>query len=256
METTAVIPQSLGEAYEILRELLEKKIWFTFFARCEIEYSGRGASRSSLGDRLIIVKPSGSLIVHGPKGFKPENWQPDSSSITLNYHKNIIELISLRKNPREILKISIHRIYSVIWLPHPEKGEFYMYLSESDIRDYLALHPDLIEKGLRIVTIEKPVEPGFIDLYGVDKDGNIVVIEIKRVKAGEAAVRQIIRYLEALEAHGIKARGILVAPEFSKSALALAYRSGIETISIDLKRISRELERGNRKARSLLDFMK
>ena len=133
-------------------------------------------------------------------------------------------------------------------------------MSEHDIRDLLARHPEIIENGLTITNIEKPVEPGFVDLYGVDKDGKIVVIELKRITATKDAVNQLYRYVQALrKSLGKEIRGILAAPNITRSALELLERLGLEYKQLNLKKLrdilSREKEKITRSGVSLLEFI-
>ena len=242
------------EAASLLNSLADSRSWAVLIGECWVEYEGRGASRSTPGRRLIIIKPSHSVIVHGPKNFRPENWQPDGSSITATVEGGLLVVRATRRRPRETLIITCSRIYSIQYADQGETGTFIMYLSEHEIRDALARNPSLVEEGLRIVEHERPVPSGFVDLYAIDREGRPVVIEIKRVKAGEAAVKQLARYLEALARKGVNARGILVAPGFTDKALYEASRRGIKTVTIDLNMLRRMIGSGGR-GRSLLDYL-
>ncbi len=246
-------PKDLRHAVDKLQDLIRNRAWIAFIGLCLTEYEGRSASKTTLGDRLVIIKPSGSLIVHGPRGFKPENWQPDTSTITISGTGDIIVLKAIRKSPRETLVLKCNHIYTIMWLEEPIKGEFWMYLNEHEIRDAIASNPSIIEEGLVITRVEKPVEPGFIDLYGVDKNGRLVVIELKRVKAGSEAVHQLLRYIESFRKRGVKVRPILVAPDFTESAIRLASVSGIELKTIDLRRLYEIITSKMRPRRSTLE---
>jgi len=256
VEVEVYKPSSLEEAAEVLSRSIGPDRWLVFFGECYTEYEGRAASRTTPGDMLVIVKPSGSVIVHGPRGFRPLNWQPDTGSIVVRLHEDLLELVAVRRRPREVLRVRCARIHGVMAGAGAREGVFWMFVNEYEIRDYLALNPHVIEEGLRIVEKEHRVEPGFIDLYAVDKHGRKVVIELKRVKAGEEAVRQLIRYLEALRKRGIDARGVLVAPDFTEGAVREAERAGIRLVRIDLARIYESLrERTGRRPGSLEDFL-
>ncbi len=252
-------PSSMGEALDFLRSAMEDRGWVALFASCKALYEGRGASESSEGDVLVIIKPDRTIIVHGPSGYKPLNWQPSGSAITLSEQSGHLEIRALRRSPRELLVLECGRVYAIAALQAPQSPEFYMYLSESEIRDVLVEHPELIEEGLRIAGIERPVEPGFIDMYGYDREGRLVVFEIKRVKAGEQAARQLLRYIEAIKTRGLKdVRGILLAPDFTESAIRLLELSGLEYKRLDLRRLyelaSKRLSA--RGTKSLLDYMR
>jgi len=227
---------AIADALERLNELLGRRAWLLLWATCEASYEGRGASQASEGDVLVIVKEDKSLIVHGPRGFKPVNWQPAGSTISPSVEGGALLVRALRRSPRETLVLRCGRVHLLAGLIGSRPPQFYMYLSESQIRDVLASNPHLIEDGLRIVGIERPVNPGFVDMYGYDRDGRLVVFEIKRVKAGEEAARQLLRYIEALRSRGLRnPRGILLAPDFTESAIRLLELSGLEYKRIDLR---------------------
>ncbi len=236
-----------SEAIAILREALLRKWWTIVYGLCSVQYEGRGASTSTPGERLVIIKPSQSIIVHGPRNFKPENWQPDGSIIHVEASDRGIVLVAVRKKPREVLRIVFDSIEFITTTPAGSLGTFTMYLSENEIRDVLMMNPDLIEEGFRPVEKELPVESGFVDIFGLDRNGKPTIVEIKRVKAGESAVRQLYTYLLALEKKGVKARGILAAPSFSESAITEAKRRGVKTVYLDLARLRRLLQERSRR---------
>ena len=251
---------SIHAAKDIIEKAIVKKALLTLLARCRVEYEGRGASRLGEGDRLIIIKPDGAVLVHRPTGYSPVNWQPDSKLLEVREDNGELVITSIRSRPREILTIRLVEVYSItVAYGMQDKAEFIEYLDEHEIRDFLARHPDYIEPGLRIVRIEKPVEPGFIDLYAIDSKGRHVVIEIKRVTAGREAVLQLKRYVDALaKAKGYKSiRGILVAPSITRQALELLNTYKLEYRFINIEKIYRELkrEKQSKTLRSLLDFI-
>jgi RecB family endonuclease NucS len=80
--------------------------------------------------------------------------------------------------------------------------------------------PDLVEAGLKPLQEEKSLgEAGFTDIFAEDKEGRLVVVEIKRNAASKDAVLQLERYLDTLRRKVDRPlRGIVVAPELRKSA--------------------------------------
>ncbi|MCE4612602.1 MAG: endonuclease NucS [Desulfurococcales archaeon] len=242
---------SLEKAALILSSATSLKSWVSFGASCQASYEGRSASSFTKGDVIAMIKADGSFIVHGPRGFKPLNWQPSGSLVSVSKNNDSLVLRVVRREPREVLLLSCDQVYFIAVMREPVESEFWFYVNEAEIRDYLASNPEVIEDGLRIVRVEKPVDPGFIDLYAEDSRGNLVVVEIKRVKAGIEAVKQLERYLEHFKARNVRVRGILVAPEATQGAIALMAKTGIEYRRIDLRRIyesvkSRKLYRGKK----------
>lgn len=126
-----------------------------------------------------------------------------------------------------------------------------MYMNESDIRDLLYDNPSLIEKDLRVVSKEKDLGVGVVDLIGIDSSGNPVLIEVKRTTATKDAVLQLYGYVKRYEElTGRVPRGVLVAPSVSTQALDSLNRLKLEFCGIDLKKLWRikrtKYDRGRR----------
>ncbi len=258
VEVEASLEPGLGEALSQVSEALKARAWLVLAGNCETSYEGRAASGSTPGDRVVMVKPDGSVIVHGPKGFKPLNWQPDTSSVEARLDSDTLELRAVRRSPREILVIRCARIYYLAVLKGAEEGGFWLYVNEAEIRDEAMRDPvGVLGERLRFIEAEKPVEPGFIDALAEDEQGRLVVLEFKRVKAGEEAVKQLLRYVEALRARTSReVRGVLVAPDATEAARRLLERSGLELRRIDLRSLYERIKgRSAARRRSLVDFL-
>jgi len=44
--------------------------------RCAVAYEGRAQSQLEAGDRFVLCKPDGTILVHSDTKQKPRNWQP------------------------------------------------------------------------------------------------------------------------------------------------------------------------------------
>ncbi len=253
---------SLNRAEVLLREAVAKKKLVIILGRCKALYHGRGASRLGWGDRLVIVKPDGAVLVHRPTGYSPVNWQPDSQAITVEVTDEGLMLRSVRGRPREVLEVYFSTFYMVTVAEGLEDvAEFIEYMDEAEIRDYLARHPEEIEPGLRVLRTERPLGPGYVDIFAVDREGRTVIIEVKRVTAGRDAVLQLKGYVDALkkENPGAPLRGILVAPSITKEAKSLLQALGLEYKQIELAKLYKKAEKDKtRRPRgpTLLDFVK
>lgn len=84
-----------------------------------------------------------------------------------------------------------------------------MRYTEAQLRDLLAENLELIEPGLALVKKEAMVTwsqegrdksiHGYIDILAVDKEGNHVIIEIKKEKqASRAAIHEVFKYLDGI----------------------------------------------------------
>ena len=244
-----------SEAASRINDALSRSEWIVLAGSCYMEYEGRAASSSLPGDVLVILKPDGSVLVHGSRGYKPLNWQPDTSYIAASSSGGDLVIKAVRRSPREVLVITCKSLAGALFISSPVEGAFWLYVNESEIRDLIVENPSIIEEGLKIVDVEKPVDPGFIDLYAVDSKGRLVVVEIKRVRAGEAAVKQLLRYMEHVRRRYPEARGILVAPDLTESARALIERSGLEFKRVDLKRLYSMIRDKARRRGQILEWL-
>ena len=112
-----------------------------------------------------------------------------------------------------------------------------MHASEEEMQKAIILRPEIIEPGFKILEYEKRVPPGFVDVFGADTDGNLVVIEIKKDPAGFPVVKQLLEYVKYLEAPvGKKLRAVIVAPSIAKGSQATLARSGIEFKQLTLQK--------------------
>ena len=255
---------SLEEYVDVLRRAVREHKLVLVLASCSVDYEGRGASTLGEGERIIIIKRDWAFLIHRPDGYSPVNWQPQSSIIDFELKGGLLVIKAVRKRPREIVTVRASDISLVVVADMIDKAEFIEYVSEHEIRDLIARNPAILGEKLKITSIEKPVEPGFVDLYGIDGDNRIVVIELKRVTATKDAVNQLYRYVTAVKKSlGRKdIRGILVAPSITKSALEYLGRLGLEYKQLNLKQLRRILEeekkeKGEKKTgASLLEFLK
>ena len=62
-----------------LNQALNKGDIIVFSSRCEINYSGRAKSYLPEGDRLFIIKPDKTLIIHQPEGSAPVNYMKNKT---------------------------------------------------------------------------------------------------------------------------------------------------------------------------------
>ncbi len=96
---------------------------------------------------------------------------------------------------------------------------------EKDLQRALRTKIDQLEDGLEIIDSgkERKVTSGWIDITAKDRDGKIVVIELKAGEAGRDAIGQVLGYMgDLLDQYKTPIRGILVAGDFSISAVSAA----------------------------------
>ncbi|WP_297437372.1 endonuclease NucS [Thermococcus sp.] len=207
--------------------LLEGDV-LTIFARCRVHYDGRAKSELGSGDRVILIKPDGSFLIHQAKKREPVNWQPPGSRVRLELREDPI-LVSVRKKPREILEVELEDVYMVSAFRAEDYEELSLTGSESEMAEMIFGSPELIEPGFRPLFREKQIRHGIVDILGKDSRDNLVVLELKRRRAELHAVSQLKRYVETLvEENGGNVRGILVAPSLTSGARRLLEKEGLE----------------------------
>jgi RecB family endonuclease NucS len=224
---------SLEEAEKTVREALEKHRLLVVVGNCWVGYKGRASSKLQPGERILIVKGDGSLLVHRPEGYEPVNWQPSGCIFQTRLSGKTLQISAIRRKPAEMVKIFFDKVYLLSVFTLLDGGEFSLYASEEDMQKAILLKPTLIEEGFKPIAYEKKVEPGFVDVYGVDKAGRFVVVEIKRKTVGREAVFQLAKYVEAVKGMvNREVRGILAAPNIAKGVQRL-----LETLKLDFRHV-------------------
>jgi len=214
---TVLVSPNVKEAVKVVKEAVSQRKTLLVIGNCWVRYRGRASSKLEPGERILIIKEDGSLLVHRSVGYEPVNWQPPGCIFHTQVKGDMLEIRAVRRKPAESVRVFFDRIHMVSALSLVDSGEFALYASEEDMQRAILLEPSLVEEGFKPISYEKKVEPGFVDVYGVDKDGNFVVVEIKRKTASNEAVLQLARYVEAIRSKvNRKVRGILVAPNIAR----------------------------------------
>jgi len=207
------------------------------YANCEASYRGRSRAELDRADRLIIVKPDGTVLVHEGKKREPINWQPPGSRTSYRLREDVLVLRSVRDRPREELEIYLYAIYFILMAKLGVTG-IEIEITEKKLVEYAMKNPEIIEEGFRPIRTEVQTPFGFIDLLGEDKERNLVIIEFKRITAQVEAVYQLMRYVDFMKSNtGRTIRGILAAPKATDSALIMLKRYGLEFRKIPIKKI-------------------
>jgi len=197
------------------------------YGLCEGEYSGRAAARLEPAYRVVMIKRDGTLLVHEAEKREPVIWNPPPSTTMARAEAGNLVITSVRSRPLETVVIRFPVVRLVAILPasaRPPRVEG----TERDMVEAIARDPTIVEDGLSIVGREVPSDVGKIDILARDREGRLVVIEVKRGLASHEAVFQLKRYVEELARKGHSVRGILVAEDISETAYAYLRRYGLE----------------------------
>lgn len=203
--------------------------WLQVGGEMEVVYHGRAASTADAGDYLLMLKPDRSLQVHAARGIKPLNWQPRVDALDVELEDGRAVLSAERTTPHELVRVTFLDTAFALALEPRDAGGLVLHGSEAQMQAALARRPELIEEGLEVLDVELPVGVGGIDLYGRDRAGGLVVVELKRGRAGHEAVHQLERYVRQVrDATERTVRGILAAPEVTEPARVQLERLGLE----------------------------
>lgn len=197
-------------------------------ADCTVTYQGRATSTLSRGERLVILKPDGTLLVHTAEKAKPVNWQPPGASFSVAQDEIGIHLTSHRVKPAELVRIDFHRVVLLVAVPLRDEADLALLGSEDDLQALLAAQPHLVEPGFVPSRRERDTRRGYLDLDGHDAQGRRVIVEVKRTTAGVKEAQQLWRYVEERRGADGVVRGILVAPRVAPKARQLLADHGLE----------------------------
>jgi len=113
------------------------------------------------------------------------------------------------------------------------EGQFRrLQILERTLEDFLEFNLDLLEKGLSLVARQYSTPTGPLDLLARDRRKRWVVIELKRGRAADRTVGQLLRYMgfivrERAGGKRSRVRGFAVAPDPDKRLIHAAEGAGV-----------------------------
>jgi len=223
-------------ARDLVADALDGDAMVALFGRCTVDYDGRAASTLGPGDRLVVLKPDGTVLVHTDEGQQPVNWQPPGCEHAVAVEEGELLVESERETPPETLSVRFERVAHAAVYDATDPEDLALTGTEADLRERILGDPSLVEPGFEPRATERDTPAGAVDIFGVDADGRRVVIELKRRRVGPDAVSQLNRYVDALrrDLHdGTTVRGILVAPSVTDRARRLLAERGLEFLPLE-----------------------
>jgi RecB family endonuclease NucS len=246
-------PRIDKELENSIKEVLAKRKILLLIGNCWVDYKGRASSRLEPGERIVIIKEDGSVLVHRPTSYEAVNWQPPGCIFQSRVKDGVLQVTAIRRKPTESIRIYFNHIYLLSAMKLKDTGEFLLHASEEDMQKAVLLKPSIIEEGFKPISYEKKVEPGFVDVYGIDQEGKLVVVEIKRKTAGRNAALQLSKYVKAVQ--GIvnrEVRGVLAAPNIAKGTQRLLATLGLSFKPLDPRKCAEILHKSQ--TRKLAEF--
>lgn len=222
----------LSQAKERIDGALARKDLIMLVAQCEVKYQGRAASNLPMGSRLLLIKGDGSFAIHQNRLLRPTNYLMSTNwSTELAEDKLIIS--ATKRAPKENLTVFVKEVEMLnTHTMEDRESDFKLVGTERELNDQLMGDLEVLEKGLRPLKQEDALRKGFVDILAEDKNGNLVIIELKRRQADYNAVMQLQRYVNELrKIKNRNVRGIIVAPSIGRQALELLKGYGCEYYS-------------------------
>ena len=218
---------------------------------CMVDYRGRARSILDWGERVVMIKQDGTLLVHRPVMREPVNWQSTGSKTDFSVKDEQLILRSRHTNPPEKMKITLRSLKLIVVSSLCDNANLAITGMEADVVNQIISDPGVIEEGLRISKREKHVKSGMIDLFGYDKDHVPVIIEVKRSLASISAVQQLRMYVNDVKRDVKKAnvRGILCAPRVPDMVKKL-----LSDYDLEWKEVERQVVLPDDWQRTLKDF--
>ena len=234
MSVTTLHRPAHRDALSLLETAFEAGRMVTAFGRCTVDYDGRASSDLGPGDRLVVCKPDGTLLVHTDENREPVNWQPPGCTHYASLRDGRLRIRSVRSSPSERLDVDFRRLEQVSAYEIEDRSDLTLTGSEEDLRTRILEEPSLVESGFQPTATERETAAGPVDVFGADAGGRPVVVELKRRRVGPSAASQLRRYVEAVDEEfpdeGV--RGILVAPSVTDRTAALLEEQGLEFVPL------------------------
>lgn len=247
-----ILPTDFDSLIEILTDHLTKHT-ILLVGICDSIFDGRIKSTLPKGERILLIKRDSSILLHNATGMRPVQWQKQKAgkvSFMISSEKLLV-MESYRPKTDESFFIRFHEVFfaSILKIKEALEGA-YVIGDEKDFVDALIAHPDLIEQRLTVIKREKEIPFGFIDIFAEDKDGNEIVIEVKKQAATLADAQQLYRYIEYFKSQGKNLRGILVATHIPEKAKAYLETYNLEARIINWQELFPTLQRPAKIART------
>jgi len=244
-KVNSLVSPQLTDCRDLIIDAIAKQKVLIVAGNCTVNYEGRAASKLTWGERVLMIKADGSVLIHRRSGYEPVNWQPPKCQLQVSLDNGkLLSVLATRQKPKESLRLLFDKVTMAVALSLTDEGEFAMHVTEEQMKRAIMLDPSLVEPGLKPISEEtKMGESGFTDVYAEDARGRLVVIEIKRNPASRDAVLQLNRYVETLRKRVNRpVRGILAAPELRSGTSTLLARLGYDYKTVSPERCFQTLK--------------
>ncbi len=234
-----MLDPTFEEAETAVKDAVREGKMILVVGKCTANYFGRAGSKLEEGERLVVIKPDGSFMVHQNKNLPPVNYQPPGSTISTSLSEDSLMIEAKRCKSGEVLSVTFTGLSLAHSFRLSDKESISVSGTEKDLADTLKETLHFIEPGLELVKQERGSRRGPVDIVARDKDGKTVVIELKRRIASLKEVSQLQRYFKEFEKQfsamdGHELRGVLVAPDITENAKRFLDEQGLEFRKVNL----------------------
>ena len=226
---------NLEQAKHEIDAAISRKDLLLVVAECFVEYWGRAASKLPRGKRLLLIKGDKSFAIHQNRLLRPTNYMM-GARIGCNLEDGALVLTAKKLKPKETIKIMLYSVEGLHFYPMSESADLRLFGSERELSNELMQDLSFLEPGLKPLNQEEVFRKGVVDILAEDKDGNLVVVEVKRRQADYNSVMQLKRYVQQVcKIKGKNCRGLLVAPSIGKNAYELLQRNELEFYNFEFE---------------------
>jgi len=225
----------------------------TAFVECQITYSGRAEAFLGRGDRLLVIKADQTVLIHQPEGSTPINYMRPGSIILLEKVDEHLMMHVRCAEDKSFLDVEIFRVHDAASHRLEDGQKQDLAGNERDMSDFIRDNPSVIDAEFRPISREEQTDVGFIDVFGHDRSGRLVVVECKRITASLMAVDQLRRYVERVQQiKGTKeVAGVLAAPAITPNALEMLTGYGFRFARVEPPK---RLERWHRDQKKIFEY--
>ncbi len=218
-----------------IRDAIRRNETIAIGCECEVEYSGRAEAYLARGERLVIIKGDNTLLVHQPEGNAPINYMKPDAKHSVKTEEGKLLLSSQNLALKEYLDITMHKVHFISSHALKDGQKIQIIGTEKDMSEMIYSNPTIVSDDFKPLSMEEHTKYGFIDVFGYDKDNNLVIVECKRYCADLSAVTQLRRYVEKMKkVKGTdNVRGVIAAPKITSNAQQMAEDWGFGFVPVE-----------------------
>ena len=127
-----------------------EKTMLLLIGDCMVDYRGRAQSILDWGERIVMIKQDGNVLVHQPEMREPVNWQPSGTTTEFKEEDDSLVIRSRHSHPSEKMKITFRNLKMIIATSLRDSANLVIAGMEIDVVNQIISEPDIIEEGLRI----------------------------------------------------------------------------------------------------------